>query len=158
MISEFKATKFYYETMFASKWVNTPIHYMYQEFKQPKNLSWINVIYHPSRVSSGSLARESSMVESSLGVVCWAENDVEVLDLADSVVAFLEDNNEHDLFHLGDIQVIDQGLDQSNKAFIYMHFTISNRTGACNSLPLSVKKLLVNKGVQLTDNGTILTN
>ena len=134
MISEFKATKFYYEAMFATHWKETPVHYMYQEFAQPKDAPWINVIYHPSRVTSAALSRGVSRVYSSVGIVCWAEDDVSVLDLADKVVSFIDQNNDHGLFNLGDIQVIDQGVDASNKAFIYLHFDVDNVVGACSSI------------------------
>ena len=158
MISEFKDTKFYFESMFQSFWTTTPIHYMYQEFKAPKD-SWINVVYQPLRLGSGSLSRTTGDVDSNLSIVCWANNDVEVLTLVDDIITFLEDNNEHDLYHIGDMQVIDQGVDDSNKAFIYLSFAVSNKVGACGQLPPTViTRILTYHGKTVTHNGIMLTH
>jgi len=157
MISEFKNTKFYFESMFHDLWKTTPIHYMYQEFKAPKD-SWINVVYQPLRLGSGSLSRTTGEVESALSIVCWANNDVEVLTLVDDLVTFLETNNQHQLYQIGDMQVIDQGVDDSNKAFIYLHFSVTNKVGACGELPQPIQnRIITYHGKTVTNNGTILT-
>ena len=156
MIADFKTTKFYFENMFATLWATTPIHFMYQEFKQPTKASWINLIYHPSRITSASLSRGNSMVSSTLGVVCWAENDVEVLDLLDNVVKFIEENNDHQLFQFGDVQIIDQGVDGSNKAFVYLHFSVESMAGVCDKI--TTTRNIVNGANAIVNNSNKVVN
>jgi len=130
MKSNFKEIKHYFETLFSLHWQTTPIHYMYQEFKG-EHEKWINLIYHPSMITSKSISKDISTVTSELSVVCWAENDVDALELADDVIEFMDLRVDRNLFKMNSGEVIDQGVEGSNKVFIYILFNFTSKAGVC---------------------------
>ena len=117
-----KETKIYFETMFATGWTTTPIHFMGQEVDMHGVDQWINVSYKPrAKLSTGFT---SSSMSGAIYVVCWAKDDFDVMDLSDKVIAFYESTIDPKLVKSHGYNIIDHGYEESGKSFIVVSFNI----------------------------------
>jgi len=152
-----KDIKFYFENLFETKWTETSIHFAGQEF-DPTALGlkkWINPYYSPLRNKDFGLGGGAKRYIGDLFIVCWEENDVLVMDLADKVSTFIENEVDRKLFKFNGYDVVDHGWDNTNKAFIILSFSMETVRGAC--LPPQHLVNIVHNNVQLTHNNVILT-
>ncbi len=150
-----KEIKFYFENLFATKWTNTAIHFSGQEF-EPKGLaSWVNPTYSPTRRRSFGLGGNANTQYGDLYVVCWSDNDVNTMELADKVSAFIDTEVDGTLFRIMGYEVLDHGWDSTNKAFIMLSFPIKTIGGECD---LKKKNIVINKGTPVVNGGNPVTN
>lgn len=154
-----KNIKYYFENLFATKWTDTSIHFAGQEF-DPKKLgvtSWVNPYYSPTRRRNFGLGNGGKVYYGDLFVVCWHENDVEVMELGDKVADFMDNKVDKNLFKIKGYDVVDHGWDTTNKPFILMSFTLETVRGVCDTTPKQPPILIVHNGVQIVHNNVILT-
>ena len=121
-----KDIKQYFERLFNDSWLLTPIHFAGQEFDQDKTVRWINPVYTPQGTANSGVSKDARRVSSTISIICWAENDLEVMALADEVVAFMENNVEANAYSLRGYNVEDHAWHKSNKVYIYLTFTITS--------------------------------
>ena len=117
-----KETKLYFETLFSAGWSLTPIHYAGQEFDQEGTKRWVNPVYTPLRTDNSGISETGRRAYGLFNVICWAENDVEAMDLADSVVEFMDANVETNQYSLNGYTIEDHGWHKTNKVYIYLSF------------------------------------
>ena len=129
MISNLKATKYYFENMFATKWNTTPVHYVGQEFDQDGTNKWVNPFYTPSRSENSGISGLTKNY-GSLQVACWAESDVNAMDLADDIITFITDNTGVE-YRLFDYVVEDHGFHKTNKVYVIVSFRLEIFEGIC---------------------------
>ena len=125
-----KETKFYFENLFATLWTNTPIHYAGQEFDATGIQRWINPTVTPVRNTFNGLGQRK-LFEFNLYIPCWAENDVESMQLADEIALFVKDNVDGSLYHSNGYDVIDHGWQDSNQVFTVLSFRFKSFDGQC---------------------------
>ena len=126
-----KETKFYFEDLFNKEWDCTPIHFVGSEFDGSEHEKWINIVYKPLGGSHDNLGNSAYKSMNQLYIVCWAENDVQGMDLADDVVTFVDEHVDASLYRQRGYDVIDHGFDESNKVFLLLSFTFEQRIGTC---------------------------
>ncbi len=145
MISNLKETKYYFEKLFADKWVDTPIHFVGQEYDSTGIDTWINPRFVPVGGTLASLSGKRTRLEGSLDVICWAKNDVNAFDLTDKVVDFISANAEN--FTVVNFEINDHGWDDSNMVYVYLTFNLRYYAGTCY--------LPVNAQLQFGDGFTV---
>ena len=126
-----QTTKKYFEDVFNSHWIQTDVHYGGQDFDAKEHVSWVNPIYKPLRSSSNGMSTSTSIDMAQLYVICWADDDTDAMELADSVVEFIDSNIDKQLFISRGHDVIDHGWDESNKVFVMLSFTFEQYSGTC---------------------------
>jgi len=155
-----KDIKFYFENLFATKWKGTSIHFGGQEF-DPKALGikkWVNPYYSPLRNKNFGLGDGAKIYFGDLYITCWEDNDVLVMELADEVSSFIEEEVDKTLFRFNGYEVVDHGWDSTNKAFILLSFSTQTIRGKCfpSAQPTTATRI-VHNGVQLVHKNVILT-
>ena len=128
MISNFQKTKAYFETLFKDNWTSTPVHYAGQEFSADTLDRWVNVIYKPLGGENTAYTGASMLINGTLTVICWAENDVEAMKLGDEVVAFVSAQKE---FTMRMFEVNDHGWNESGSVYLYLTFDIKSHDMSC---------------------------
>lgn len=126
-----KETKIYFETLFASDWTDTDIHYAGQEFDGPTRDKWINPVYKPLRSRNSGVSDTTTIDMGQLYIVCWAEIDLEVMELADDVINFISENLDKQQYREKGYEIIDHGWGDSNKVFVVLSFTFEKFNGTC---------------------------
>ena len=150
-----KEIKFYFENLFATEWTTTAIHFSGQKF-EPKGLaSWVNPTYSPTRRRSFGLGGNANAQYGDLYVVCWSDDDVNTMELANEVSAFIDGEVDKTLFRIKGYEVVDHGWDSTNKAFIMLSFPIETIGGECE---LKQKLLVTNHGTPVTNGGNPVIN
>lgn len=124
-----KETKKYFEDLFNDNWTATPIHFGGQEFNAENIPQWINPTVQPLRNTATGI-NGSMMYSFFVYVVCWAETDVDCMDLADSVAGFMSANIGDDYSTVG-YNIIDHGWQDSNSVFTVMSFECKTYGGDC---------------------------
>ncbi len=157
MISNLKQTKYYFEKLFADIWVDTPIHFVGQEYDATGVDTWINPRFVPSRGSLAALSGKRTRLEASLDVICWAKNDVEAFGLADKIVDFVVTNATS--FAISNFEINDHGWDDSNMVYLYLTFNVEYYEGECQA-PIApiVPVGIVNNGIMVVNNGVPVIN
>lgn len=126
-----RETKFYFENIFSTLWLETPVHYAGQDFDGAKHDAWVNPVYTPSHSIPNGISTTSNVQVGRLYIVCWAEEDVSVMDLVDVAVDFINTKVDKQLFRHRGYDVIDRGWDDSDKVFVVLAFTFEQLTGIC---------------------------
>jgi hypothetical protein len=126
-----KATKFYFDNLFQTLWTTTPIQYAGQEFDGHGLDQWVNIVYKPLRSSPASISGTAAYNYGQLYIVCWAENDVDVMGLGDNIVEFMQTEVDNRRFKINGYSVIDHGWDDSNKVFLMFSFQMQEMVGYC---------------------------
>ena len=126
-----KETKFYFENIFSTLWADTPVHYAGMDFDATKQQKWINPVYKPLRSVPNGVSVDTSIEIGQLYIVCWANSDVEAMDLADTIIDFVDDKVDKTLFRARGHYIIDHGWDDSDKVFIVISFTFEQFSGTC---------------------------
>lgn len=121
-----KETKKYFENLFNDNWHETPIHFIGEDFDKDRGEEWINPVYSPSSSDSVSVSNDGRKSYGTLAVICWAKNDLNVMDLADRVVGFMEDNVEGNQYSLKGYNVEDHAYHEANKVYVYLSFTVTS--------------------------------
>ncbi len=157
MISNLKQTKYYFEKLFADTWVDTPIHFVGQEYDATGVDTWVSPRFVPSRGSLAALSGKRTQLEGSLDVICWAKNDVEVFDLSDRIVDFVSANAKD--FSISSFEINDHGWDDSNMVYIYLTFDFKYYAGMCQApiVPI-VPNDIINHGIIIVNNGVPVIN
>ena len=124
-------TKKYFETIFAEDWSITDVHFVGQEFDGSEHDAWVNPVYKPLRSTTNGVSTSTSIDMGQLYIVCWANSDVEVMELTDTVVAFIADKVDKSLFRSRGHDIIDHGWDDSDKVFTMLSFTFEQFSGSC---------------------------
>ena len=120
----FKQTKFDFESMFSLLWTKTPVHFAGQELNARGLAEWVNPYFTPlsgSNVGLGGAVQHRSM----FNIVCWAESDVDVMDLSDEVREFVVANVDGDVYRLTGYEVSDHGWQESNKVYLELSFIVT---------------------------------
>ncbi len=130
MISSLQATKYYFDELFMSSWTSTPVHYAGQEFNAKEVPQWVNPFYAPKYGDKKGLSNTLSSNYGNLYVACWAETDVEVMAIADDVVAFLN-NIVNKEYRVKKYEISDHGWQESNQVYIMLTFSLEVLDGAC---------------------------
>ncbi|RLA73554.1 MAG: hypothetical protein DRG30_06150 [Epsilonproteobacteria bacterium] len=130
-MTNFKDVKFYFESMFATKWAITPIHYAGQEFDAIGIDKWINISYNPQRSESCSVSGNSFYIYGTLYIPCWADNDVDVMELTDAVIKFIGDNIETP-YKITNTSIIDHGWNDASKSYTIISIGIKNLIENCS--------------------------
>jgi hypothetical protein len=152
MISNLKETKYYFENLFATKWTETPVHFVGQEYNSKGVSSWINPRFAPSGGRLSALSGQQTKLRGELDVVCWAKNDVDAFDLADKTIAFVS-NNATD-FSLTNFEISDHGWNESNMVYVVITFIFTYYAGTC--VVSKKSRYIKHNGKTVTNNGTIL--
>ena len=126
-----RATKKYFEDIFHSYWTETEVHFVGQDFDGSQHDSWINPLYKPLRNTPNGVSTKTSIEMGQLYLVCWAEDDVSAMELADLAVEFISENVDKSLFRSKGYDVVDHGWDTSNKVFVMLSFTFEQFSGTC---------------------------
>ncbi len=155
MVSNLKATKFYFEKLFLDKWVDTPIHFVGQEFDATGKSTWINPMFAPLNGSLAALSGKRTKLEGLLNIVCWAKNDVEVFDLGDKIIDFVSDNAKN--FNVSGFEINDHQWDNSNMVYLYITFNIKYYAGDCIA-DTPQRTPVVNQGVAVYNNNNQIVN
>ena len=156
-MSAFKDGKFFFDEMFVSKWTRTPVHYAGQEFDGKGKTEWVNPSFSPTSRANASLAKSVKQINANIFVACWAETDVDVMDLMDEVSDFM-DTNAGPAYQILNTAVVDHGWHESNKVFGILMFTITYKVGTCApTKPPTSATVVVHNGTTVVNNGTILT-
>ncbi len=129
-----KETKYYYENMFKTLWTSTPIHFAAQEFdKKIKTTGeWVNLIYKPTSLVTSSFSGKKAY--GLVYVVCWSDNDVRSMEIADEVIKFIQENNDSLLYSIKNIEIVDHGWQTASSAFTILSFRVEYYEDQC---PLS---------------------
>jgi len=127
-----KETKFYFEDMFLKEWCDTPVHFVGQDFDASAHAKWVNPVYKPLRSTSNGISGESSIELGQLYIVCWADVDVEVMELADDIITFIHANLDKLAYQARGYEIIDHGWDDTNKVFVVLSFTFEHFAGSCS--------------------------
>ena len=117
--------------MFSSDWNETDIHFVGQDFDGSQHDTWINPVYKPLRSTPNGVSTSTSIDMGQLYIVCWAETDIDAMELTDTVIAFVGDNMDKTLFRARGHDIIDHGWDDSNKVFVMLSFTFEQFSGTC---------------------------
>ena len=126
-----KETKYYFEDIFSRLWSETPVHYAGMDFDATKQPKWINPVYKPLRSTNNGISIETRVDLGQLYVVCWADYDVDAMELSDNLIDFLDENVDKTLFRSRGYEVIDHGWDDSNKVFVLLSITYEHFVGSC---------------------------
>ena len=160
MVSNLKATKFYFEKMFLDKWTDTPIHFVGQEFDATGKTTWINPMFAPLSGTLAALSGRRTKMEGSLNVICWASNDVDVFELGDKIIDFIHNNAKE--FNVNGFEINDHQWDNSNMVYLYLTFNIKYYAGDCVEPvpppPPVIIRGIVNKGIAVYNNGNKIIN
>ena len=124
-------TKKYFEDIFEDGWLETAVHYVGMEFDGSQHDRWVNPVYKPLRSTPNGISESTSISMGQLYIVCWADNDGDAMELADSVVAFISTDVDKTLFRHRGHDVIDHGWNESNKVFVMLSFTFEQFNGTC---------------------------
>jgi len=152
-----KENKFYFENMFATKWTNTPIHFVGEEFDSKGITSWINPRFVPSGGTLAALSGQLTRIKSELDVVCWGKNEMEAFDLADSIIEFVKSNADE--FSITHFEINDHGWNESNMVYIIVTFALNYYEGDCTApQPAPITRTVTHMGATVVNHGTILTN
>ncbi len=154
-ISNFKAGKFYFDKMFVDNWTLTPVHYAGEEFDGTGKDRWVNPSYKPTSRGSASLSKDVKRVEANLFVPCWGETDVEVMELLDEVIDFVEAHTKSP-YTILNTSVIDHGWHDTNKVFGILMFSIEGIIGDCQNV--SVLTPVVNANNNVVNNTIPIVN
>ena len=129
MISNLHATKEYFENMFATKWTETPVHYVGQDFDQDSVVKWINPFYAPSRSENSGISGVTRNY-GNLRVACWADSDANAMELVDTVITFIGSNVgvEYRIFNYS---IDDHGFHKANKVYVIVSFSLEILEGTC---------------------------
>ncbi len=122
--------KFYFESMFNDLWTQTPLHMAGMEFDGEGLAQWINPSYRPSRYDKPSLSNTMKRVYANVYIPCWADTDVDVMELMDDVIEFVETNTKSP-YKINSISIIDHGWSPSNKVFGIIMVSIEHTYGYC---------------------------
>ncbi len=125
----FRETKLFFESLFSDDWAQTPIHFAGQEFKADGIPQWVNVVYTPLTGRPQGVSRDTSTSLGLLSVICWAENDADVMSLADDVVAFINGNTGK--YKVNNYEITDHSWQDSNQVYMYLTFNIEAYDGVC---------------------------
>ena len=153
MVSNFKESKYYFEKLFIDSWIDTPVHFVGQEFDASGLTQWVNPRYTPSGGSLKGLSGGRTQVTASLDIICWAKNEVEVFDLSDKIVAFMASKATE--FTISKFEVNDHGWDDSNMVYLYLTFDIKYYMGACTATPPPTQPQPIS---QVVNNGLSVVN
>ena len=127
-ISNFKQTKIDLDVMFNDNWTLTPIHWSGVSFDSTDKSQWINVVYEPLSNRTNGLGGRSNVSNGMLYVVCWAEDEFNVMDIADQVVLLVSNNMPLFITNI-DHDVVDRGFDENGKAYMVLGFPIKSYIG-----------------------------
>ena len=125
-----KQGKFYFDNMFSTLWTQTPVHYAGMDFDASGMPQWINPTYRPSRQEKASISNGVTRTYANVYIPCWADTDVDVMDLMDDVIKFV-DSNTVSPFKITNTSIIDHGWDDSNKVFGIVMISIEHIDGTC---------------------------
>jgi hypothetical protein len=129
MVSTLRATKLYFEKLFADNWTQTPIHFAGQEFRPSSEGEWVNVVYTPLSGRPLSLSKEPAISTGILTVICWAESDANAMALADDIIAFVSLNAG--AYKMNNYEVTDHVWHDANQVYLYLTFTVESYDGQC---------------------------
>lgn len=129
MISNLRDTKYYFENLFDTWWEQTPIHFVGQDFDQDNTQRWINPFYTPTFSASKGLGSLTTNY-GNLMVACWAENDVQAMELGDTLIAFITDN-VGTAYRIKNYEVSDHGWHKTNKVYVTITFNLEILEGVC---------------------------
>ena len=155
-MSTFKDGKFYFENMFSTLWVDTPVHYAGEEFDSASLDEWINPRYTPSSMANISLSKTADITYANLFIPCWAKNDVDVMGLTDNVIEFVKEHISQP-YNIKGIDIIDHGWNETNKVFTVIMVRIEHRGGACIN-PYAFDLSDSNSNILTDDVGNIITD
>ena len=130
MISNLKETKFYFENLFTTEWLATPIHFVGQEFDQDGTKQWVNPYYTPTRSMPNGISGMTTRNYGTVYVACWAENDVEAMGLADATIDFIS-SNVGTAYTIKNYSIEDHGWHKTNKVFVIISFNVEILEGIC---------------------------
>lgn len=123
MTSLFKETKLYIDTLFKDEWCETPIHYAGEEFDSANIDKWVNPFYQPTYGSHVDMC-STTLIVGNLFVGCWATTDVDALELADDIIAFINTNIDSALYRVRRFEVADHNWNESNQVYVLITFSI----------------------------------
>ena len=126
MVSILAETKLYFEDLINDNWDLTPIHFAGQEFDHDGTKRWINPSYTPTSNQNSGVSEVARKVYGNLDIVCWAENDVEVMTLADAVSDFMSANVDTSKYALRGYTVEDHAWHKSDKVYVYLSFNVTS--------------------------------
>ncbi len=148
MKTSFRETKLFFEKMFLDNWNETPIHFVGQEFKNDGIDRWINPFYTPVKGAFRGLSGTLSESKGRLEVICWAENDAEVMQLADELVELVFSHTSNKTYRIDRYEVTDHAWHTSNSVYMYLTFEVTMVEGYCRT---DILRYVVNKGVTITN-------
>jgi len=126
-----RETKLYFENVFYTNWNDTPVHYAGQEFDGSGYDAWVNPVYKPLRSTANGISNTTNISMGVLYIPCWHTTDAGAMELADTMVEFIDANIDKKLFRHRGYDVIDHGWDESNKVFVVLSFTFEQFDGTC---------------------------
>jgi len=136
-MSQLQTTKVVIEEIFKAGWTDTPIHYSGQEFDGKGMPKWINLVIKPSRIVNASVSNMRKVMVVDFYVPCWADNENKSFELADSIIEFVETSFADPTTkavmpnRIEQVQIIDQGWNNSNKSFVVVMFSVIMDVGNC---------------------------
>ena len=126
-----KETKFYFENLFSTLWTDTPIHYAGVNFDGAQQSKWINPVYKPMRSRNNGFSSNTFVALSQLYIVCWADHDIDAMELSDNVITFVNESVDKTQFKSRGYEIVDHGWDDSNKVFVMLSFSYEQLVGTC---------------------------
>ena len=129
-MTNFKETKVAIEKMFYDNWYDTPIHYAGVEFDATDIDKWVNPVYEPDSILNTSMSGTSIVSTGAMYIVCWASNQFDAFELADTVTTMIGSNMPDDISTIRS-SMIDQGFDPSGKAFVVIRYNIKSYIAVC---------------------------
>lgn len=131
MITTFKDNKVYFEKKFFDNWIETPIQPVGEDWSAKTIDAWINPFYSPSSGSLAGFGTDSSKLNGTLSVVCWAKTDYKVMDLADKLIEFVGNKVNPNLFNIQSFEIADHAWNETNFVFMYIIFNVESYSGVC---------------------------
>ena len=127
--------KFFFDDIFFTGWLSTPVHFSGEDFDGSNIPSWVNIVFTPYQTNNASIGPKGKKIYATFTVVGWAENDVDAMDLTDQIRDFMDEKLKSSIYTIKQTSIIDHGWDNSGKVYTITQFAIVYYSGSCSEIP-----------------------